>query len=105
MSYDDVGIMPAAGSGGSNCGDMIDERLAQARSFGCETIDLKKSASLADQIEAIWAFPRLIASIDCVGSKPEGTAGRGVERPATVLRRRYGDYAGWRSYRDSGVST
>src|SRR5919199_2086402 len=27
-------------------GDMIDERLAQARSFGCETIDLKQDASL-----------------------------------------------------------
>src|ERR671910_2834640 len=29
-------------------GDMIDERLAQAKSFGCETIDLKKSNSLPD---------------------------------------------------------
>src|SRR6202142_3401039 len=32
-------------------GDMIPERLAQAKSFGCETIDLRKDASLADQIE------------------------------------------------------
>src|ERR1700722_10775849 len=30
-------------------GDMIAERLAQAKSFCCETIDLKKDASLADQ--------------------------------------------------------
>src|SRR4051794_11886910 len=30
-------------------GDMIDERLGQARSFGCETIDLKQDASLPDQ--------------------------------------------------------
>src|SRR5213596_2988139 len=29
-------------------GDMIPERLEQARSFGCEVVDLKKSASLAD---------------------------------------------------------
>src|SRR6266545_846308 len=34
-------------------GDMIPERLAQARSFGCETIDLKKSATLGEQIEQI----------------------------------------------------
>src|SRR6476620_10527537 len=38
-------------------GDMIDERLAQARSFGCETVDLKKSASRADQIDAILGVP------------------------------------------------
>src|SRR5437867_172375 len=34
-------------------GDMIDERLAQAKSFGCEVIDLKNSASLGDQIAQI----------------------------------------------------
>src|SRR3954452_3298737 len=32
-------------------GDMIPERLEQARSFGCETIDLRQKASLAEQIE------------------------------------------------------
>src|SRR3954452_614400 len=31
-------------------GDMIPERLGQARSFGCETVDLRQDASLADQI-------------------------------------------------------
>ena len=34
-------------------GDMIPERLEQARSFGCETIDLRQDASLQDQIAAI----------------------------------------------------
>src|SRR5215210_6818787 len=34
-------------------GDLIDERLAQAKSFGCEVVDLKKDASLADQIAQI----------------------------------------------------
>ena len=28
-------------------GDMIPERLAQAKSFGCETIDLRSSGTLA----------------------------------------------------------
>src|SRR5258705_2285674 len=31
-------------------GDMIPERLAQAKSFGCEVVDVSKDASLADQI-------------------------------------------------------
>src|ERR1017187_881137 len=39
-------------------GDMIPERLAQAKSFGCETIDLRKDATLADQIAQIVGEPR-----------------------------------------------
>src|SRR6185503_17094580 len=31
-------------------GDLIEERLTQARSFGCETVNLKTSANVADQI-------------------------------------------------------
>src|SRR6058998_494867 len=38
-------------------GDMIPERLAQARSFGCETVDLSQSATLAEQIESILGVP------------------------------------------------
>src|SRR5215467_10888108 len=38
-------------------GDMIPERLAQARSFGCETVDLKKDATLSQQIEQIVGEP------------------------------------------------
>src|SRR6185436_20954426 len=38
-------------------GDMIEERLQQARTFGCETIDLRASGSLADQIEQIVGVP------------------------------------------------
>src|SRR5438552_2118592 len=34
-------------------GDMNPERLAQARSFGCETVDLSQDASLGDQIDQI----------------------------------------------------
>ena len=33
-------------------GDLIPDRLAQARSFGCETVDLSSGAALADQIAA-----------------------------------------------------
>src|SRR6185436_11051846 len=34
-------------------GDLIPERLAQAKSFGCETIDVSKTASLGEQIAQI----------------------------------------------------
>src|SRR5215468_3125099 len=38
-------------------GDLIPERLAQARSFGCETVDVSKSATVGEQIEAILGSP------------------------------------------------
>ncbi|MEX0991757.1 MAG: formaldehyde dehydrogenase, glutathione-independent [Actinomycetota bacterium] len=67
-------------------GDLIDERLAQARSFGCETIDLKKEASPSDQIEQILGVPEVDSAVDCVGFEARGHGDdAGVERPATVL--------------------
>jgi glutathione-independent formaldehyde dehydrogenase len=67
-------------------GDMIPERLKQARSFGCETIDLKKKATLAEQIDAIVGVPEVDAAVDCVGFEAHGHGSdAGVERPATVL--------------------
>ena len=67
-------------------GDMIPERLAQARSFGCETIDLKKTATLGEQIEQIVGVPEVDCSVDCVGFEARGHGKEAtVERPATVL--------------------
>jgi glutathione-independent formaldehyde dehydrogenase len=67
-------------------GDMIPERLAQARSFGCETVDLKKDASLGDQIAQILGIPEVDAAVDCVGFEARGHGhDAGVEQPATVL--------------------
>jgi glutathione-independent formaldehyde dehydrogenase len=67
-------------------GDMIPERLAQARSFGCETIDLRKDVPITEQIAAIIGVPEVDAAIDCVGFEAHGH-GRdsGHEHPATVL--------------------
>src|SRR5438105_7954938 len=48
-------------------GDMNAERLAQARSFGCETIDLTKEGSLSDMIAQILGEPLVDAAVDCVG--------------------------------------
>jgi glutathione-independent formaldehyde dehydrogenase len=67
-------------------GDMIPERLKQAKSFGCEVVDLKKKATLAEQIDQILGVPEVDAAVDCVGFEAHGHGSdAGVERPATVL--------------------
>ncbi len=67
-------------------GDMIPERLAQARSFGCETIDLRQSADLAGMIAQIVKIPEVDCAVDCVGFEARGHGhDTTVERPATVL--------------------
>ncbi len=67
-------------------GDLIPERLAQARSFGCETVDLRKDATLAEQIEQIVGEPEVDAAVDCVGFEARGHGHEAAtEHPATVL--------------------
>jgi len=67
-------------------GDMIPERLAQAKSFGCEVIDLRKEAPLAQQIEQILGEPVVDAAVDCVGFEAHGHGkDASAEQPATVL--------------------
>jgi glutathione-independent formaldehyde dehydrogenase len=67
-------------------GDMIPERLAQAKSFGCEIIDLKKDATLADQIAHIVGVPEVDSAVDCVGFEARGHGHDAAkEQPATVL--------------------
>ena len=67
-------------------GDLIPERLAQAKSFGCETVDLKASGTLAEQIEKIVGVPEVDCGVDCVGFEAHGHGkDAGVEAPATVL--------------------
>jgi glutathione-independent formaldehyde dehydrogenase len=68
-------------------GDMNAQRLAQARSFGCETIDLSQHNDLPEQIEQITGFPEVDAAVDCVGFEARGYGAEGSqhEQPATVL--------------------
>jgi glutathione-independent formaldehyde dehydrogenase len=67
-------------------GDMIPDRLAQARSFGCEVIDLRKEVSLPDQLAQILGTPEVDAAVDCVGFEARGHGqAAAVEQPATVL--------------------
>jgi glutathione-independent formaldehyde dehydrogenase len=67
-------------------GDLIPERLAQAKSFGCEIVDLKKDASPGEQIEQIVGVPEVDSAVDCVGFEARGHGhDSGREQPATVL--------------------
>ena len=66
-------------------GDMNPERLAQARSFGCETVDLSQDVSLGDQIDQILGEPEVDAAVDCVGFEARGHGAGAGEAPATVL--------------------
>lgn len=66
-------------------GDLIEDRLQQARSFGCETINLAQSVALPDQIEQIVGEPVVDAAVDCVGFEARGHGADAGEAPATVL--------------------
>ena len=66
-------------------GDMNPARLAQARSFGCETVNLGEEASLGDQIEQILGEPEVDAAVNCVGFEARGHGADAGEAPATVL--------------------
>ena len=66
-------------------GDMNADRLKQAASFGCETVDLTRDASIADQIEQIIGEPEVDAAVDCVGFEARGHGHSAGEAPATVL--------------------
>jgi glutathione-independent formaldehyde dehydrogenase len=65
-------------------GDLNTERLTQARSFGCETVDLTQG-SLTDQIEQILGVPEVDAAVDAVGFEARSHGRGGEEAPATVL--------------------
>jgi glutathione-independent formaldehyde dehydrogenase len=86
-----VGLACAAGAQllGAACvivGDLIPERLAQAKSFGCETVDVSKSATVAQQIEQILKVPEVDSAVDCVGFEARGHGSDSkTEAPATVL--------------------
>ncbi len=67
-------------------GDLNEDRLAQARSFGCETVDLTKGGP-AEQIEQILGVPEVDCGVDAVGfeARGHGHGKEAEEAPATVL--------------------
>src|SRR4051795_4176119 len=66
-------------------GDLVEERLAQARSFGCETVDVSQGDP-KDQIEQLLGEPEVDCGVDAVGFEAHGHgADAQKEQPATVL--------------------
>jgi glutathione-independent formaldehyde dehydrogenase len=66
-------------------GDLNEDRLAQARSFGCETVNVSQGDP-KEQIEQILGVPEVDAGVDAVGFEARGHgSGAGKEAPATVL--------------------
>ncbi len=64
--------------------DMNKDRLAQARSFGCETVDVSVG-SPQDQIEQLLGVPEVDCAVDAVGFEAKGHGAGASEAPATVL--------------------
>ncbi|HLS44375.1 MAG TPA: formaldehyde dehydrogenase, glutathione-independent [Ornithinicoccus sp.] len=66
-------------------GDLNEERLAQARSFGCETVDVSKGP-VPDQLEQILGEPEVDCGVDAVGFEARGHGEHAAsEQPAAVL--------------------
>jgi glutathione-independent formaldehyde dehydrogenase len=63
--------------------DFNKQRLAQAASFGCQTIDLSQGGSIGERLEQILGVPEVDCAVDCVGF--EAKARGGAEQPAVVL--------------------
>jgi glutathione-independent formaldehyde dehydrogenase len=78
-------------------GDLIPERLEQARSFGCETVDVSKGDPkdqiakllgdwMAEAINPPTGLPEVDAGVDAVGFEARGHGDHAEEEvPATVL--------------------
>ncbi|MEV0970922.1 formaldehyde dehydrogenase, glutathione-independent [Microtetraspora glauca] len=66
-------------------GDLNKERLAQARSFGCETADVSEGEPW-EHIERILGVPEVDCAVDAVGFEARGHGREAdTEHPATVL--------------------
>jgi glutathione-independent formaldehyde dehydrogenase len=66
-------------------GDLIKERLEQARSFGCETVNVGEGDP-RDQIERILGVGEVDCAVDAVGFEARGHGAEAAsEAPATVL--------------------
>ncbi len=86
-----VGLACAAacqllGAGVVVVGDMNKDRLAQARKFGCQTVDLTEATPLPEQLRRLVGAPEVDCAVDCVGFEARGCGHDHTrEQPATVL--------------------
>jgi glutathione-independent formaldehyde dehydrogenase len=66
-------------------GDLQQERLEQARSFGCETVDISQDTPVEEQIAGILGIPEVDCTVDAVGFEASAPGPDAGEEPATVL--------------------
>src|SRR5690606_27624788 len=66
-------------------GDLNRQRLEQARSFGCETVDISQDATLEDQVAEILGTNEVDCAVDAVGFEASGHGANAGEQPAAVL--------------------
>ncbi|MDR9438739.1 MAG: formaldehyde dehydrogenase, glutathione-independent [Halomonas sp.] len=67
-------------------GDMNADRLDQAASFGCETLDLRQDMPMADMLEPILGEREVDCAVDAVGFEARCHGhDHGHEQPAAVL--------------------
>ena len=66
-------------------GDLNADRLAKARSFGCETVDISADATLEEQIAEILHTDEVDCAVDAVGFEASGHGHDAGEQPAAVL--------------------
>jgi glutathione-independent formaldehyde dehydrogenase len=66
-------------------GDLNADRLKQAESFGCETVDISADAPLEDQIANILNTNEVDCAVDAVGFEASGHGHGAGEQPAAVL--------------------
>jgi glutathione-independent formaldehyde dehydrogenase len=64
--------------------DFNTERLAQARTFGCETIDLAQGTP-EEQVAQILGVPEVDSAVDAVGFEAKSHGPESDDAPATVL--------------------
>ena len=84
-------------------GDMQTDRLAQAASFGCETIDLSAHDDLREQLQQILGGAGEVdAAVDCVGFEARGHGTDGLPGRGSGDRAELGDghHQGGRAARD-----
>lgn len=67
-------------------GDLNKERLDQAKSFGCEVVDVSSDVPVPEQIRSILGVPEVDCAVDCVGFEARGCGhDHHHEVPAQVL--------------------
>jgi glutathione-independent formaldehyde dehydrogenase len=66
-------------------GDLNADRLKQAESFGCATVDISADATLEDQIADILNTNEVDCAVDAVGFEASGHGHNAGEQPAAVL--------------------